>query len=150
MDGEDVPLSRYEGRVLLLVNTASRCGFTPQYEALEKLANQHRDRGFEVLAFPCNDFLGQEPGTDDEILEFCQSRFDVHFPVFSKLHVKGPKMHPLYTYLTRISDHPGAVRWNFTKFLIDRRGHTVARFEPNVAPDSDAVTKALLAQFESA
>ncbi len=150
MSGGDVPLSDYAGRVLLIVNTASRCGFTPQYEALESMANRHRDRGFEVLAFPCDDFLRQEPGTDEEILEFCQRRFDLHFPVFSKLHVKGPKMHPLYTHLTKASDHAGAVRWNFTKFLIDRHGRTAARFEPNVSPGSAPVSRAIQELLESA
>lgn len=149
MDGHDVPLLGYEGKVLLLVNTASRCGFTPQYEGLETLAQRYRERGFEVLAFPADDFLHQEPGSDAEIREFCSGRFGITFPLFSKLHVKGGEMHPLFEHLTRDSARPGAVRWNFTKFLVDRRGHVVERFDPRTAPLDDKVLQAIDAALGS-
>lgn len=147
MDGTDVPLSRHAGKVVLLVNTASKCGFTPQLEGLERLAARNRDRGFEVLGFPSNDFMGQEPGSDEEIAEFCSTRFGVRFPLFSKLKVKGSGIHPLFEYLTERSAHPGAIRWNFTKFLAGRDGRIKARFAPTVAPEDASIERAIEAEL---
>jgi len=130
-------LSEYKGKVLLIVNTASRCGFTPQYDALEALYKKHKETGFEVLAFPCNQFMKQEPGTNKEIQEFCTVNFNITFPIFDKVDVKGDSIHPLYAYLT--SQKKGAfgtakIKWNFTKFLVDRQGNVVDRFAPDVKP----------------
>lgn len=147
MDGRDVPLSEYAGTLLLVVNTASRCGFTSQYEGLENLVQRYRARGFEVLAFPANDFLGQEPGTDAEIREFCTLKYAVTFPVFSKLRVKGRRMHPLYAHLTRDSARPGAVGWNFTKFLVDQQGRVVDRFDSRTDPTDARVIRAIEARL---
>lgn len=133
-DGTERSLAAYRGKALLVVNTASRCGFTPQYEGLEKLAQRYRARGFEVLAFPANDFLGQEPGTDAEIRSFCSLKYGNTFPLFSKIHVKGKDIAPLYAWLTRESPFPGDVSWNFAKFLVDPTGKVVARFEPKTDP----------------
>ena len=141
--GEPVSLGQYRGKVLLIVNTASRCGFTPQYEGLETLYERYHERGFEVLGFPANDFLGQEPGTDTEIETFCTTRFGTRFPLFSKIHVKGKSMHPLYAWLTTDSGQPGAIKWNFTKFLVGADGRVIARFEPNVTPLAQIVTSAI-------
>ncbi|MCC6652036.1 MAG: glutathione peroxidase [Candidatus Eisenbacteria bacterium] len=138
--GNKVPLSSYKGKVLLVVNTASRCGFTPQYEGLEALYQKYRAQGFEVLAFPANDFLSQEPGTDEEIEEFCSTRFGTKFPLFSKIHVKGGKIAPLYSWLTKDSAFPGDVEWNFTKFLIGPDGKVVARFPSKVKPLAPEIT----------
>ncbi len=136
LEGEPVDLGAYRGKALLIVNTASRCGYTPQYEGLEALWRRYRDRGFVVLGFPSNDFGGQEPGSAKEIRDFCTSKFDVTFPVFAKVHTKGPDQAPIYRILT--SDSPaaarGEVRWNFTKFLVDPDGRIVERFEPAVDP----------------
>ena len=130
-------LRDYEGRVLLIVNTASRCGFTPQYQGLQRLYDAYRGRGFEILAFPCNQFAHQEPGTDDEIQQFCQVQYGVSFPLFAKVDVNGPNAHPLYRHLTaqkRGLLGSGAIKWNFTKFLVDRTGLVVKRYAPPVAP----------------
>ncbi len=137
IDGDTVSLSDYKGQVILIVNVASRCGFTPQYEALEKLYEEYKDRGFVILAFPANDFMNQEPGSDEEIKNFCRSKYGVSFPVFSKIHVRGPEMHPLYQYLTEMSGKP--VKWNFQKYLIDRNGNIVKVFAPKVKPDSPEI-----------
>jgi glutathione peroxidase len=139
LDGEDVPLSRFSGQVLLIVNTASKCGFTPQYEGLEKLHRAYHDRGFTVLGFPCNQFGGQEPGTEAEIGSFCSTRFDVSFPMFAKIDVNGAGAHPLYGFLKH--EKPGllgseAIKWNFTKFLIDRSGQVAGRAAPTTAPQA--------------
>ncbi len=142
-DGTSVALGAYRGKVLLIVNTASPCGFTPQYEGLEALAQRYRARGFEVLAFPANDFMGQEPGTDAEIATFCATRYENTFPLFSKVSVKGKGIHPLFAYLTRESRFPGEVGWNFSKFLVGPDGQVAARFEPKVAPGSDEVVAAI-------
>jgi len=139
-DGTDTSLKRYKGRVLLIVNTASQCGYTPQYEGLEALYQRFKDRGFEVLAFPANDFGKQEPGTDAEIREFCTTEYHVTFPLFAKISVKGEQQHPLYRFLTTASEPPGDVRWNFSKFLVGSDGRVVARFDSKVAPESTAVT----------
>jgi glutathione peroxidase len=141
--GEPVPMETYRGKVLLIVNVASRCGFTPQYAGLQQLYERFRDRGFEILGFPCNQFGYQEPGTDEEIGQFCSLNYGVSFPVFSKVQVNGAEAIPLYQFLKRQS--PGllgteAIKWNFTKFLIDREGKVVGRFAPNATPESLAST----------
>jgi glutathione peroxidase len=136
--GETVSLSSYRGQVLLIVNVASRCGFTPQYRGLEALHRRYRDRGFAVLGFPCNQFGGQEPGDEAAIAAFCAERFDVTFPLFAKLDVNGPHTHPLYRHLKHErSGWFGVERigWNFTKFLVDRAGHVRARFGPRRTPE---------------
>lgn len=137
-DGIEIPLGRYRGRALLVVNVASRCGYTPQYAGLERLYRTYRDRGLEILAFPSNQFGRQEPGTDAEIGAFCRTTYDVTFPVFRKVDVNGPQAHPLFVYLK--SQKKGllgseAIKWNFTKFLVDRRGEVVARYAPNDKPE---------------
>lgn len=136
-DGEEVSLSGYVGKVLLIVNTASRCGLTPQYAGLEALYRQFGERGFLVLGFPCNQFGGQEPGSDGEIAQFCSTEYGVTFPVFAKIEVNGEGAHPLYRYLKEAC--PGilgteAIKWNFTKFLVNRAGQVVARFAPTTPP----------------
>jgi glutathione peroxidase len=137
LDGSPLPLSQFQGRVLLIVNTASKCGFTPQYAALEKLQTDYQERGFEVLGFPCNQFGAQEPGTAADIGQFCQRNYGVSFPVFAKIDVNGPAAHPLYRLLK--AARPGLfgterIKWNFTKFLIDRHGRVVSRHGPRVDP----------------
>ena len=135
--GEEVQLQRFEGQVLLIVNTASACGFTPQYRGLEALQREFGPRGFAVLGFPCNQFGGQEPGDARQIEQFCASQYDVTFPLFAKIDVNGSKAHPLYTYLK--SKKTGllgsSIKWNFTKFLVDRSGKVTGRFAPTVTPD---------------
>lgn len=146
IDGKEVDLSSYKGDVLLIVNVASKCGLTPQYEGLEALYEKYKDKGFKVLGFPANEFGKQEPGTDSEIKQFCTSNYNVTFPMFSKIVVKGDGIHPLYSYLTAVeTDHvkPGPIAWNFAKFLVDRKGNVIARFDPKTTPDSDQVVKAL-------
>lgn len=137
--GNDTTLESFKGKVVLLVNVASKCGNTKQYAALEELYRKYKDRGFVVVGFPANDFGGQEPGTDQEILNFCQSKFDVTFPMMSKISVKGEDKHPLYAYLTQESPFAGEIEWNFTKFILDRTGKPAARFTPKTVPDSDEV-----------
>lgn len=137
LGGEVEPLSRYRGRVLLVVNTASRCGNTPQYEALQRLYREERERGLTILGFPSNDFGRQEPGTDAEIGAFCKENYGVEFPMFSKVVVKGPDAHPVYAFLTsRPAPVGGLVQWNFQKYLVDRGGRVVMRFDPKVQPDA--------------
>jgi len=139
--GEDVPLQRFEGRVLLIVNTASACGFTPQYKGLEALQNTFGSRGFSVLGFPCNQFGRQEPGNATQIQQFCATNYAVSFPMFDKIDVNGDNAHPLYQYLR--GEKSGllgsSIKWNFTKFLIDRSGKVVARHAPTTSPE--ALTK---------
>jgi glutathione peroxidase len=137
--GKAVPLSRYKGKVLLIVNTASKCGFTPQYKGLETLHQKYHARGLEVLGFPCNQFGAQEPGTEGEIASFCELNFGVTFPLFAKVDVNGDDAAPLYRHLKQAK--PGllgseAIKWNFTKFLVDRKGNVVERFAPNTEPDA--------------
>jgi len=140
VDGREVPLEQYKGNVLLIVNTASQCGFTPQYAGLETLYAQYKDRGLVVLGFPCNQFGAQEPGTEAEIAQFCELNYGVSFPMFAKIDVNGPRAHPLYQFLK--SEKSGifgvigfeAIKWNFTKFLVDRSGDVVARFAPSTTP----------------
>ena len=136
-DGTAQSLAQYEGKVLLVVNTATGCGFTPQYVGLQKLYDDYKDQGFEILDFPCNQFGNQTPGTDDEIHEFCVGRFSMTFPQFSKIDVNGDNEDPLYTWLKSQKGGVGGskIKWNFTKFLIDREGNVVDRFAPTVTPE---------------
>lgn len=144
IDGKDATLKTYAGKPLLIVNVASQCGFTKQYTGLEAVWRKYKDQGLVVLGFPCNDFGAQEPGTTAEIKQFCSTKFDVTFPLFDKLHVKGDGQHPLYAALTGPeSPAPGPVKWNFGKFLIGRDGKILARFESKVAPDSAELSKAI-------
>jgi glutathione peroxidase len=148
LGGQPAPLAHWKGQVLLVVNTASKCGFTPQYEGLEHLYRTYKDRGFAVLGFPCNQFGAQEPGSADEIANFCATTYDVTFPIMSKIDVNGPAAHPLYGYLKR--EKKGvlgseAIKWNFTKFLVDRNGRVVDRFAPVHRPEAlAAAIEALL------
>lgn len=168
IDGEETNLGRYKGEVLLLVNVASKCGLTPQYEGLEKLYENYRDKGFEVLGFPANNFLGQEPGTEEEIKDFCSTNYNVEFPLFSKISVKGDDQHELYKYLTEnkketdvndggfeeklagfgsVRSAPNEVLWNFEKFLVGKDGTIAARFAPDVAPDDERLTEKIEAEL---
>tara|TARA_B110001454_G_C12723098_1_gene435728 strand:+ start:9085 stop:9624 length:540 start_codon:yes stop_codon:yes gene_type:complete len=162
MDGFSASLAEFSGQVLLIVNVASKCGLTPQYEALEKIYRKYQNKGFIVLGFPANDFRGQEPGSNEEIEQFCKTTYDVNFPIFQKISVKGKTKHPLYAALIEAQpkaieldggslkakleqigetpDSPHGILWNFEKFLIDRKGNVVARFAPDLPPDSSAVT----------
>lgn len=146
IDGKSVPLSAFKGKVLLIVNVASKCGFTGQYEGLQKLYTTHTNRGFVVLGFPANDFLWQEPGTEAEIKSFCTLTYGVTFPMFSKITVKGKDIHPLYAYLTSKETNPqfgGSISWNFNKFLIGRDGAVVGRFGSRTKPDDKELVEAL-------
>ena len=145
LSGDEVSLSEYEGNVLLIVNTASECGYTPQYKELQELYETYNEEGFYVLGFPANNFGGQEPGSDEEIAQFCELNYGVTFPMFSKISVKGDDQHPLYQYLTQADnpDFTGEIGWNFEKFLIDRNGNIVRRFKSNVTPMGDELTESL-------
>ncbi len=146
LDGKAAPLAEYRGKVVLIVNVASRCGFTPQYTGLEKIYEKYKDRGFVILGFPANNFGGQEPGTNEEIKTFCSSKYQVTFPMYSKVSVKGADITPLYQFLTDPKSNPstgGEIQWNFTKFLVDRNGKVNARFEPATTPESADVTGAI-------
>ena len=146
IDGDHTALSSYQGKVVLLVNVASRCGFTPQYAALEALYEKYKDRGLVIVGIPANNFMSQEPGTDAEIKTFCSAKYNVKFPMMSKLSVKGDDQTPLYQFLTSKDSNPkfgGEIKWNFTKFLFDRTGAPVARFEPATTPDSAEVAAAV-------
>jgi len=134
IDGNPVPLSRFSGNVLLLVNVASKCGYTKQYAGLEALYEKYRDQGLTVLAFPANNFRGQEPGTNEQIKEFCSTAYGVTFPLFAKISVQGDDIHPLYRFLTGLPRFGGDIPWNFTKFLVSRQGEVIARYEPAVDP----------------
>ncbi len=153
-DGEPRPMDAYRGKVLLIVNVASKCGFTPQYAGLETLRRKFSDRGFEVLGFPCDQFGAQEPGDAATIAGFCSLTYDVSFPVLAKIEVNGPAADPLYAFLKR--EKPGllgtgAIKWNFTKFLVDRRGEVVARYAPTVKPEAlEADIEALLVRAVAA
>lgn len=138
LTGEEVPLKRFEGQVLLIVNTASACGFTPQYRGLEALQRAYANRGFAVLGFPCNQFGAQEPGTAEEIGAFCSTKYDVTFPLFAKIDVNGADAHPLYKFLKgeKTGLLGSAIKWNFTKFLVDRQGNVVSRHAPTTSPES--------------
>ena len=144
IDGTKTSFKAYEGRVLLVVNTASRCGLTPQYEALEKLYRAHQKEGLVVIGFPANNFMGQEPGTNEQILEFCTGTYDVTFPMAAKVSVKGEDAHPLYRQMAALpAPLGGEPAWNFTKFLVDREGNVIARFEPRTRPDDPKVVEAV-------
>ena len=144
IDGKDTSLKPNQGKVMLVVNVASKCGFTPQYTALEAVYTKYQAQGLVVCGFPCNQFGGQEPGTDAEIKEFCSSKFSVTFPMFDKLEVNGANRHPLYVLLAgATSPFPGDIKWNFTKFLVGRDGKILNRFDSAVKPDSAEVTKAI-------
>jgi len=146
IDGKPVDLSKYKGQVVLVVNVASKCGNTPQYKGLEEVYKKYNDKGLAVLGFPANEFGAQEPGSDQEIADFCKSTYKVDFPMFSKVVVKGAGITPLYKHLTSKESNPqfaGDVTWNFEKFLIGRNGQVVARFSPKTKPESDEVTKAI-------
>ncbi len=146
LDGTPGDLSAQEGKCLLFVNVASKCGLTPQYEGLERLQETYAERGFAVLGFPCNQFLGQEPGTPEEIAQFCSTTYGVTFPMFEKIDVNGEDRHPIYAELTRAKDadgEAGDVTWNFEKFLVSPIGEIVARFRPQVEPEDPAVVAAI-------
>ena len=147
LDGSPLDLHDLEGKAVLVVNVASKCGLTPQYTGLEKIHEQYADRGFTVLGVPCNQFLGQEPGTAEEIAEFCSATYGVTFPLTEKVDVNGDDRHPLYEALTPVADsadgHTGDIRWNFEKFLISPAGEVVARFNPTVDPEAPEVTEAI-------
>jgi glutathione peroxidase len=143
IDGKDVPLSEYKGKVALIVNVASKCGYTPQYEGLEALYKRFKDKGLVVLGFPANNFMGQEPGTNAEIKEFCSLKYNVTFPMFAKISVKGGDIHPLYEYLTKNANPAGDVQWNFNKFLIGKDGAIIARYASGVKPESAEIIAAI-------
>jgi len=146
IDGKDVRLDSFKGKVVMIVNVASKCGYTTQYEGLEAIYRKYKDRGFVILGFPANNFLGQEPGTEAEIKEFCSTKYGVTFPMFAKISVTGADQHPLYNLLTNKKTNPefgGEISWNFNKFLIDREGKIVARFGSKDTPEGEAITAAL-------
>ena len=146
IDGLDTPLSEYRGKLILIVNTASRCGFTPQYDGLQQIYEKYREQGFVILGFPANNFLRQEPGTNEEIKAFCTTRHHVTCPMFAKISVKGKDQHPLYHYLTDSATNPqfaGAIAWNFNKFLVDRQGQIINRFGSRVKPEDEKLIQAI-------
>jgi glutathione peroxidase len=146
IDGKATPLASYKGKVLLLVNVASKCGYTPQYTGLQSLYSKYKDQGLVVIGVPANNFGGQEPGTNEEIATFCSRTYNVNFPIMSKVSVKGADSTPLYQYLTDKTANPntgGDVKWNFTKFLVGKDGKPVQRFEPGVTPDSPELAAAI-------
>lgn len=149
--GEAFPLDQFKGKVLMLVNVASKCGFTPQYEDLQKLYEDYKDKGLVILGFPANNFMNQEPGSNEQIQEFCQINYGVTFPVLAKISVKGKDIHPLYAWLTDKKNHPetgGSIGWNFTKFLIDKEGKVSARYASRVNPRSDEVIQKIESLLE--
>lgn len=149
ISGKEVSLSEYEGKVLLIVNVASKCGYTPQYEGLQALYEKYKDKGFEILAFPCNDFGGQEPGTNEEIQEFCSSTFGVEFPLFDKIKVLGDEREPLYEKLiNNPTTEQGDIKWNFEKFLIAKNGDVIARYRSKVEPLSDEILSAVETELQ--
>ena len=143
MDGNDKKLAEYMNQVLLIVNVASQCGYTPQYAGLEKLNQNYKEAGLKILAFPCNDFGGQEPGTNEEITDFCTSNYSTTFELFDKLHAKGEEQHPLYARLTTAIEPKGPIAWNFEKFLVNKQGEVVARFKSSVKPNSPELIAAI-------
>ena len=150
IDGKPAPLADYKGKVVLVVNVASQCGYTPQYTALEAIYEKYKDQGFVILGFPANNFGAQEPGTNEEIKTFCTRKYSVKFPMYAKISVKGDDQAPLYAYLTKETGPgmTGDIKWNFTKFLVDRNGKVVQRFESAVTPDSKEVTGAIEKQLK--
>jgi glutathione peroxidase len=150
LDGEPTSLAEQKGKTLLIVNVASKCGLTPQYEGLEKLHEQFSGQGFSVLGFPCNQFMGQEPGTPEEIQTFCSTTYGVTFPLYEKIDVNGDQRHPIYSELTEVPDAEGKagdITWNFEKFLVSPAGEVVARFRPQVQPDAPEVVSAIEANL---
>jgi glutathione peroxidase len=146
LEGEPDAMSELKGKVTLVVNVASKCGLTPQYTGLERVHEKYADRGFSVVGFPCNQFMGQEPGTPAEIREFCTTEYSVTFPLTEKIDVNGAQRHPIYSELTQTADaegHDGDVRWNFEKFLVDGDGAVIARFAPTVDPESPEIVEAI-------
>ncbi len=143
IDGNDRSLSEYKGKVLLIVNVASFCGYTPQYTELEEVYRKYKDKGFQILAFPANNFGQQEPGSDEEIKNFCESKYEVTFDLFSKISVKGKDQHPLYSYITKDSPCPGDVKWNFQKYLVDKQGNIVEKFPSAVKPTDKEVIRTI-------
>jgi len=144
IDGKSTSLKAYEGKVLLIVNVASKCGYTPQYTGLEALQQKYKDKGLTVLGFPCNQFGGQEPGTAEQIKQFCSSKYQVTFPLFEKIEVNGPNRNPLYVVLAgKEAAFPGDIKWNFTKFLVGRDGKVLKRFDSKVKPDSADMVQAI-------
>jgi glutathione peroxidase len=145
IDGKPMPLAQFKGKVVLMVNVASQCGYTPQYTALEAIYEKYKSQGFVIVGFPANNFGAQEPGTNEEIKTFCSRKYSVTFPLYSKVSVKGDDQTPLYQYLTKQTAPPisGEIKWNFTKFLVDKNGNVVQRFEPAVTPDSPEVVSAI-------
>ncbi|MGA7218893.1 MAG: glutathione peroxidase [Candidatus Sulfotelmatobacter sp.] len=150
IDGKPAPLADYKGKVVLVVNVASQCGFTPQYSALEATYEKYKDQGLVILGFPANNFGSQEPGTNEEIKTFCSRKYSVTFPMYAKISVRGDDQAPLYAYLTKDTGPrvAGDIKWNFTKFLVDRNGNVVQRFEPKVTPDSKEVITAIEKQLK--
>ena len=150
IDGKPSPLGEYKGKVVMIVNVASQCGYTPQYSALESIYEKYKGQGFVILGFPANNFGAQEPGTNEEIKTFCTRKYNVSFPMYAKISVKGADQAPLYSYLTKETGAglSGDIKWNFTKFLVDRNGNVVQRFEPAVTPDSKEVTEAIEKQLK--
>lgn len=147
ISGEDISLSNYRGKVLMIVNVASKCGYTPQYEGLEAIYKKYKDKGFEILAFPCNDFKGQEPGTNEEIAEFCRVNYGVTFTLFDKIKVLGDEKSELYSKLIRY-EPAGDIGWNFEKFVIDRNGNVTGRFKSKVTPESEEITSLIESELE--
>jgi glutathione peroxidase len=143
IDGKEVPLSKFKGKVVMVVNVASKCGLTPQYKALEALYRENKDKGFVILGFPANNFGSQEPGTEAEIKQFCSATYDVTFPMFSKISVKGEDTHPLYKWLLASTDRHDDIEWNFAKFIIGRDGKVVRRISPKTTPESVEVKEAV-------
>ena len=150
IEGDNILLKEFENEVILIVNTASKCGYTPQYEGLQKLYETYSNKGFTILGFPANNFGGQEPGTNEEIAQFCQLNYGVTFPMFEKVSVRGDDIHPLFRELTNMEnpDFTGEIGWNFEKFLIDRNGNLVRRFKSNVTPESDNIIAAVESALE--
>jgi glutathione peroxidase len=148
IDGKPVKLDEYKGKVVLIVNVASKCGYTPQYEGLEKIYKQYSGKGFVILGFPANNFMGQEPGSDTDIKQFCSTKYNVTFPMFSKISVKGGDIHPLYQFLTSKSNPTGDVKWNFGKFLIGKDGKIIARYDSGTKPESSELTSAIEAALK--
>lgn len=147
IDGKPATLADYKGDVLLIVNVASKCGLTPQYDGLEKLYAEHKAEGFDVLGFPCNQFMGQEPGSEAQIEEFCRLTYGVEFPMFAKIDVNGAGRHPLYQALIAAQPADGDIRWNFEKFLVARNGEVVARFAPKTPPEDPGLVQAIAAEI---
>lgn len=146
IDGNNVKLDAYKGKVVMIVNTASKCGLTPQYEGLQALYDKYKDKGFVILGFPANNFMGQEPGTEKEIKDFCTLKYKVSFPMFAKISVKGTDQHPFYTFLTNKESNPGMdgdITWNFEKFVVDKSGKVIARFSPKTTPDDPKITETI-------